>query len=153
VVTVYQPQVDAWNGLRLEGQAAVSLRAGEGAPTFGVMWFAARTSVDKPARLVILEELTITRTSFPSAPDKAEALTARLRAQVGNAPKVIALDRLEAASVSCEPSARPCRCGTIRHGSSFPRFRPYSCTSTAHRSTVRSRRRASRGSSTRGPCS
>lgn len=96
VLTVYQPQLDAWDGIRLEGQAAVSVRAGEGEPTFGVMWFTARTSVSKPARLVALEDLTITKTSFPSAPGKADAYAARLRAQVANAPRLIALDRLEA---------------------------------------------------------
>jgi len=96
VLTVYQPQLDAWNGLQLDGQAAVSFRSGESEPTFGVMWFSARTSVDKPARMVTLEDLSITRTSFPSAADRAEAYTAKLRAQVASAPRLIALDRLEA---------------------------------------------------------
>ncbi|HEY7478885.1 MAG TPA: hypothetical protein VH680_00080 [Gemmatimonadales bacterium] len=96
VFTIYQPQLDAWNGLQLEGQAAVSLRIGEGAPTFGVMWFTARTQVNKPARLVTLENLTITKTRFPSAPDKAEAYRERLRARLASAPKLIALDLLEA---------------------------------------------------------
>lgn len=95
-LTVYQPQLDSWNGIQLEGQAAVSLRQGEGEPIFGVMWFSARTSVDKSARLVTLEDLTITKASFPSATHGADAYVQRLRMRMASAPRLIALDRLEA---------------------------------------------------------
>ena len=95
---IYQPQLDSWSGVSLEGHAAVSVQpAGAKDPTFGVIWFTARTDVDKVNRVVFLEDLNITRTSFPSAPGKAAAWQAALQeSEQGKKSKAIALDRLQA---------------------------------------------------------
>jgi hypothetical protein len=95
---IYQPQVDSWKANQLEGHAAVSVQpAGAKEPTFGVIWFTARTDVDKTNRIVHLEDLNIVRSSFPSAPDKAAAWTAALHeAEPAKRSKAISLDRLEA---------------------------------------------------------
>ncbi|HYX21785.1 MAG TPA: autotransporter, partial [Thermoanaerobaculia bacterium] len=95
---IYQPQLDSWSGVSLEGHAAVSVQpAGAKDPTFGVIWFTARTDVDKVDRVVFLEDLNITRVSFPSAPGKAAAWLAALQeSEKGKKSKAIALDRLEA---------------------------------------------------------
>ena len=95
---VYQPQLDSWSGITLEGHAAVSVQpAGAKDPTFGVIWFTARTDVDKVDRVVFLEDMNITRVSFPSAPANAAAWQAALQeSESGKKSKAIALDRLEA---------------------------------------------------------
>lgn len=95
---IYQPQLDSWSGVSLEGHAAVSVQPpGSKNPTFGVFWFTARTDVDKVNRVVFLEDLNITRLSFPSAPDKAAAWQAALQGtEKDKKSKAIALDRLEA---------------------------------------------------------
>ena len=55
---IYQPQLDSWKNGQLEAHAAVSAQAkGAKDPTFGVIWFQARTDVDKVNRLVYLEDL------------------------------------------------------------------------------------------------
>ncbi|HWZ87027.1 MAG TPA: autotransporter, partial [Thermoanaerobaculia bacterium] len=95
---IYQPQLDSWSGTSLEGHSAVSVQtSGAKDPTFGVIWFTARTDVDKVNRVVFLEDLNITRVSFPSAPGKAAAWQAALQEdEKGKKSKAIALDRLEA---------------------------------------------------------
>ena len=95
---IYQPQLDRWTGNQLEAHAAVSVQAaGSKDPTFGVIWFTARTEVDKVNRLVYLEDFNITRASFPSAPAKAATWRATLQEQEpSKRSKGISLDRLEA---------------------------------------------------------
>jgi hypothetical protein len=95
---VYQPQLDSWAANQLEGHAAVSVKtAAAKDPTFGVIWFTARTEVDKVNRVVFLEDMNITRSSFPSAPANAAAWQAALQEnEQGKKSKAIALDRLEA---------------------------------------------------------
>jgi hypothetical protein len=95
---IYQPQLDSWTGASLEAHAAVSVQpAGAKDPTFGVIWFTARTDVDKVNRVVYLEDLNINRSSFPSAPGKAAAWQALLQEnEPGKKSKAISLDRLEA---------------------------------------------------------
>ncbi len=95
---IYQPQVDSWKNNQLEAHAAVSVQeSGSKDPTFGVIWFTARTDVDKVNRLVYLEDLTITRSSFPSAPQNAAAwIEALHELEPSKRSKAISLDRLEA---------------------------------------------------------
>ena len=95
---IYQPQLDSWKNNQLEAHAAVSVQpTGAKDPTFGVIWFTARTDVDKTNRLVYLEDLTITRSSFPSAPEKAAAWVEALHElEPSKRSKAISLDRLEA---------------------------------------------------------
>ncbi len=51
-ITVYQPQLDAWDGHKLEAHTAVSIQpSGVDVPTYGVAWVSARTMVDKQERL------------------------------------------------------------------------------------------------------
>src|SRR5580765_4597531 len=94
--SVYQPQIESWTGNRLAVRAAVAVRdTGVAEPTYGVIWLSSRTDVDKTSRLVSLEDLTITRASFPSAPGSQEGWQASLQRLLPEACKTIALDRLE----------------------------------------------------------
>jgi len=97
LVTVYQPQLDAWDGTNLKARAALSIREpGSESPLFGAGWFEVRTAVDKVERLVALYDYRLEKLVFPSAPDKTAAYEAVVRNEVFPKTKDIALDRLEA---------------------------------------------------------
>ena len=94
--SVYQPQIESWTGNRLAARAAVAVRdTGAAEPTYGVIWLSSRTDVDKTSRMVSLEDLTVTRASFPSAPGSQGSWQASLQRLLPEACKTIALDRLE----------------------------------------------------------
>jgi hypothetical protein len=96
-LTVYQPQLDSWDGRRLQAHAAVSVRPQGGADsTFGVIWIAARTDVDKENRQVDFENVEISKASFPSAPGRESAYLEMFRQELPKRSRTIALDRLEA---------------------------------------------------------
>ena len=95
--TIYQPQVDKWNENLIDLYSAVELKAGkQSAAKYGVVWFQARTEVDKVNRLVTLDQAKISKVKFPVAPDKEPELTALLEKKLPGATKTISLDRLEA---------------------------------------------------------
>jgi len=94
---VFQPQYESWDQGRLSGRAAVAVENRVAPqPTYGVLWFTARTEVDKETRMVTLEDLTISKTDFPTAPDGGATYVAALRQTLAGQPLTIALDRLQA---------------------------------------------------------
>ena len=96
--TVYQPQVDKWEGNLIDLYCAVEVKTGkEGAAKYGVVWLQARTEVDKINRLVTFDQAKITKVKFPVAHEKEAALTALLEKKLPGATKMMSLDRLEAA--------------------------------------------------------
>ncbi len=93
--SVYQPQIEQWKDTRLEARAAVEVAAGQNKQSaYGVIWFAARTEIDKVNRLVTLTDFTVTKVSFPANPERAAAYQSILQSQAPKAGEVIALDRL-----------------------------------------------------------
>jgi hypothetical protein len=96
-IAVHQPQVIAWSGDRLQAKSAVSVTPKAGGDTrFGVIYLDARTDVDKPARVVVLRELRVTKASFPQAESSAPIYLEAIRRQVPDKTRVIPLDHLEA---------------------------------------------------------
>jgi uncharacterized protein (TIGR03000 family) len=94
-LTVYQPQVETWEGNRLTGRAAVAVEnKASPRPTFGVVWLAARTDVDREQRLVTLNDIQVTRVSFPAATDKEAAYLKAIRTLVPDGARTVSLDRL-----------------------------------------------------------
>lgn len=101
---IYQPQVDKWDGNRVYLYSAVEIKKSAQTPSqYGVVWFSARTEVDKINRLVTLDNLEITKIHFPSAPEKNAAILAMLKAKMPGRTKTISLDRLEAAVQAAAP--------------------------------------------------
>ena len=95
---IYQPQVDKWDENLISLYCAVEVRAGkESAAKYGVVWFQARTEVDKVNRVVTLDQAKVTKVKFPVAPEKEADLTALLDKKLPGATKTISLDRVEAA--------------------------------------------------------
>src|SRR5262245_19492673 len=93
--TVYQPQIDKWDGTRLSARAALSVESAA-SPTehFGVVWFSARAEVDKVNRLVALTEFRIDKVAFPSQPDRAAELQKVLEGHLPRDVGRISLDRV-----------------------------------------------------------
>lgn len=55
---IYQPQVENWEANRIHLYSAVELKTGnDSAAKYGVVWFNARTEVDKINRLVTLDQV------------------------------------------------------------------------------------------------
>lgn len=105
---VYQPQIEAWQGNRLEARAAAAITGGQSAqPAYGVLWFTARTEIDKLNRLVRMADFRITKVSLPGAADKAEWYQSLIEQQVPRAGEVIALDRLLADLTGTQSENQP----------------------------------------------
>ena len=96
-ITIYQPEVERWQGNQLNERAAVSVQsAASPEPTYGVIWITARTEVDRANHLVTLEDLQVSRASFPGHPERTSEYLALLRKNIPTLTKHIALDRLQA---------------------------------------------------------
>lgn len=110
-LTVYQPQVQSWQGNQLSFRAAVAAKAnGSNDETFGVIWGSARTEVDRVSRQVTLEGLSLTQSNFPTLPDNGASYLSQLQQQLPTAARTVALDRLEAslaASGTVNPGGVP----------------------------------------------
>ena len=63
---------------------------------YGVLWFQARTEVDKVNRQVTLDDFQITAAKFLTMPEREEEYKAFLRQRPPAKSKVLALDRIEA---------------------------------------------------------
>ena len=99
VITIYQPQTDRYEGDRLEGRAAVSIKTADGTsdPVFGAVWFSARLVIDRQARLARVREVTVPTVRLPDATDAQRQQLVRLLEQ--EFPKwdlTLDLDRLVA---------------------------------------------------------
>jgi hypothetical protein len=95
-ITVYEPQVDSWDGHEIVARNAVGIRkAGQPEPTYGVITLRAITLVDKNTRKVSLENIRLEGGDFPSARASNQDYTKLLR---DNFPKTLdglSLDRLQ----------------------------------------------------------
>ncbi len=99
VVTIYQPQADTYEGDRLEGRAAVSVRRtdGSGEPIFGAVWFAARLDINRQERMAYVRELTVPEVRFAdSTEEQRRRLTDLLESEMPKWNLSIDLDRLVA---------------------------------------------------------
>ena len=95
--TIYQPQLDSWDGRHIEVHAAVSvLPAGAKEPDFGALSVTAKTHVFRVLRTVHFRDIQITRATFPSVPDKAAAYQQGFQQMVTGGGSTMSLARLEA---------------------------------------------------------
>jgi hypothetical protein len=97
-ISMYQPQVETWKGEELHAYAALAVISTANKTTkYGVLWFTARTEVDKVNRQVTLDDFQITRVKFPTMEARQAEFQTLLQAKLPKPAKVIALDRMEAA--------------------------------------------------------
>jgi hypothetical protein len=94
-IEIYQPQVDKWEGGKLEGRAAIVVsERGGGQSVYGVVWLSARTTLDQDKRLVTLYDIDVTKASFPSARTQESSYVAKVTQSLTQWNMTIALDRL-----------------------------------------------------------
>ena len=92
---VYQPQVKAWSGDKLDFRVAVALTPpGSDQEILGAVSVSTRTRVDRVSRTVTLDQFRLERVLFPALPDRGAAYARALR-RLLSALKTIARDRLE----------------------------------------------------------
>jgi hypothetical protein len=96
-ILIYQPQVDRWQGDKLEARSAVSIaKEASPVPALGVVWFSAHTSVDRSNDMVALENIKVDKVNFPSSPAQADEYLAAIRAHLPAGTRTISLHRLKA---------------------------------------------------------
>ena len=96
-VLMYQPQVNTWVGNQIAFRSALAIMPKGGKQeSFGVIVATARTQVDKVTRTVVFENLKITKSDFPTLPDRGASYAAELQTEVANKVRTISLDRLTA---------------------------------------------------------
>src|SRR5499427_5528239 len=72
--TVYQPQLDSWDGFNAKAHAAVSVEApASQTPVYGAIRVSAKTRVDRLARTVYFTNTKVESANFPSAPTLASS--------------------------------------------------------------------------------
>lgn len=95
-ITVYQPQIDAWQDNLIRGHAAVAIKApGMAEPTYGVMHIQGVTAVNKDTRLVDVSDIAVTNAKFPMAGAQEAAFSAVLTLVLPVSFNDVSLDRLE----------------------------------------------------------
>ena len=95
--SIYQPQLDSWDGHRLTARAAVSVaRSGKKEPEFGLVEFTAETQVFKQSRTVEFRDIRVVKVSFPAATDNAASYKGGFQSMASGGPSTMSLDRLEA---------------------------------------------------------
>jgi len=98
-LTVYTPQLDAWEGARLAARVAVQAYIGGKQPQthFGIVVLQARTVTDKGTRVVTVDQAQVQSADFPSVPPaSSRAWADAIARDLGGKSTRIALDLLEA---------------------------------------------------------
>src|SRR5215467_915465 len=94
--TLYQPQLDSWDGYNFAAHAAVSvLPTGAKDPNFGVIEITAKTHVFRLARTVHFRDIEVTKATFPSAPTQAAWYQENFQTMVSGGDSTMSLDRLQ----------------------------------------------------------
>ena len=107
-ITVYQPQLESWKARDLSGRAAVSVKdAVSPQEHFGVVWFTAKTNINRAANLVTLDDLTITKGSFPATPDKADQYLQALRSSAPQQMADLSFEHLKAEIAVTQAESAP----------------------------------------------
>jgi hypothetical protein len=101
-VVMYQPQLEDFQGDRLTGRAAVSVKKTDmKAPVFGAIWLSAKVTIDRDTRMATIDDVKVTEAKFPSAvdakPEQLEKLKTFLNTEMEDLSFPMSLDRLLAA--------------------------------------------------------
>ena len=116
-LTVYEPQVESWQGNVLRARAAIGVETPAlPKPTYGVVYYTARTEVDKVAGMVTLNDFRVTRAQFPTQQFRSPAFIAALNDAASNRqPMTIALERLQA-NLAVTQATSPARAVPVANG-------------------------------------
>jgi hypothetical protein len=96
-MTVYQPQVDSWDGGFLKLRAAVAVKPdGGGEEVFGIVRASAHTLVDKSTRMVTLFNFSLLQIDFPTLANHGQQYYSDVGRFLPAGTKQVSLDRLQA---------------------------------------------------------
>jgi hypothetical protein len=97
-ITVYQPQLESFQGNQLAVRAAVSVqKAGTAQPVFGGVWMDARVVTDRDRRTVTPIDVRVTEARFPAAdPADVEELRRVVTSEIPKWRMTLPLDHLMA---------------------------------------------------------
>jgi hypothetical protein len=105
-ILMYQPQIDAWDGYRLQSRAALAVSEGaSGELSYGVAYFTSRTDVDKAQRQVQLGDVGVTRLDMPGDPHLVAPVREALERRWTGQSRVVSLDRLQASLAAAKSIA------------------------------------------------
>jgi hypothetical protein len=106
-VTMYQPQLEAFEGNTLTARAAVAVDTGGTEPVFGAVWMTAQVQTDRDDRTVALVSLDVTQVRFPESTEQHEqALASLLESEIPQWSLSLSLDRLQASLALVESQQR-----------------------------------------------
>lgn len=112
---VYPPQFFAWEGNRLQGQAAVSVQTQDSEqPGFGMLTLSARTTVDAASGMVTIGGISIDDADFPASSTRAADYAALLQRQLGTQSWQVAQERLQS-DIAIDRAARQANAQALRH--------------------------------------
>ncbi len=73
-LTLYQPQVESWDGAQLKFRMAVAIQKSDKDPlVYGTVWLQCRADVDKAANIVTCNDVKIVKSNFPTVPQGQQA--------------------------------------------------------------------------------
>jgi hypothetical protein len=95
-ITIYQPQIDEFEGQTIKGRSAVAVTLkGKTEPVFGAIWLTARVLTDRDTRTAEILDVKIPKVKFPnSTPDQEAQFSRIVEGQVPSWGYTISLDRL-----------------------------------------------------------
>jgi hypothetical protein len=95
-VTIFQPQLEDFQGDQLTARAAVSVTpAGQQDPVFGAIWLQSRVETDRVNRTVHIIDVNVTQSKFPGADPVSEPnLAAAVRQVLLANPATLSQDQL-----------------------------------------------------------
>lgn len=99
IITVYQPQPESMNGIKLDGRAAFSAQEkGSADPLFGVFWYNAIIATNRDDRTVALESIVVNDVKLPGVDDtvKISKLKKLLETEIPTWNLAVSLDELVA---------------------------------------------------------
>jgi len=96
VITIFQPQLESFEGNAIKVRAAVSiLKKGETEPEYCAIWIDAKVETDKSSRSATFSDIKITKFAYPEASDKMkESIQGIIEKSLTNARLSISTDRL-----------------------------------------------------------
>ena len=73
IITMYQPQLDSWEGNVVESRAAVSVKmTADSAPVFGAVWLSSRFETDSETRMVTFTDIRVPSVRFPETTEEQQ---------------------------------------------------------------------------------
>ena len=108
-LTLFQPQLEEWDGVRVTAQAAFTVvPPGTDQTLFGSVQISAATRADRAAATVSLDDVRIEAVTLPSSPQAASRYAAAFRGMFPHSPLTVPLERFETA-LAVERAARQAR--------------------------------------------